>query len=314
MEYRRLGRAGIKISELSFGAWLTFGDDHDESGVKAMMRQAFDAGVNFFDNAEAYGNGVAEQLMGAALKDYRREDIVVSTKIFWGGEGPNGTGLSWKRIMEGSDAALKRLGLDHVDLIFCHRPDPDTPIEETVRAMDLVVRSGRAFYWGTSEWPAEGIEEAQRLARELGCIPPAMEQPQYNMLHRGRIEEEYSPLFERYGMGTTIWSPLGGGLLSGKYSSGIPAGSRFEKHQWLRGNLNEANIETVRKLQAVADDLGATLPQLAIAWCLRDPARVSSVILGASHRDQLAENLKAIEFKDQLSEEVLARIEEILPG
>lgn len=311
MKYNRLGQAGLKVSELSFGSWLTFGPQLDQDHVTKLMRQAFDAGVNFFDNAEAYANGEAEVLMGRALEDYRREDLVVSTKIFWGGEGPNDKGLSWKHLMEGTKNALLRLGLEYVDLVFCHRPDPDTPIEETVRAMDCIVRSGFAFYWGTSEWSAEEIAAAYRIARENHCIPPTMEQPQYNLLHRERLEVEYAPIFEQYGMGTTIWSPLASGILTGKYAAGIPEGSRLDRVDWLQDRLTEDVAKQVASLGGIAKEMGCSLAQLAIAWCLKSP-HVSTVILGASSADQLEENLAAAEVRDQLDDDAMARIDAAL--
>ena len=208
MNYRRLGKSGLEVSELSFGSWVTFGSQLDVEGSKKLIRQAIDAGVNFLDNAEAYANGMSESLMGQALKSYRREDLVVSTKIFWGGAGPNQTGLSRKHLLEGTRNSLKRLELDYVDLLFCHRPDPKTPIEETVLAMDYLVRSGQALYWGTSEWSADQVTRAIEFAHSYHAIAPVMEQPQYNLLVRDRFEKEYAPLFTKYGYGTTIWSPL----------------------------------------------------------------------------------------------------------
>lgn len=309
MEYRRLGKSGLRVSELSFGSWLTFGPQLDLDAARALMRQAFDAGVNFFDNAEAYAKGESERLMGVALEEYRREDLVVSTKIFWGGDGPNDEGLSWKHLMEGTNAALKRLRLDYVDLIFCHRPDPDTPIEETVRCMDLIVRQGKAFYWGTSEWAADQIEEAHRLARELHCIPPVMEQPQYNMFERHRFEVEYAPLYEKYGMGTTIWSPLASGILTGKYNDGIPEGTRLARVDWLASRLTPERIAQVKQLETIAADVGCTVGQLAIAWCLANE-HVSTVILGASSAEQLAENLASREVA--MTDEVMSRIAAVL--
>ncbi len=311
MKYRRLGKAGLQVSELSFGSWLTFGPQLDVDHVKKLMRQAFEAGVNFFDNAEAYAKGQSEELMGIALADYRREDLVVSSKIFWGGSGPNDEGLSWKHLMEGTNNALARLRVEYVDLLFCHRPDPNTPIEETVRAMDVIVRQGKAFYWGTSEWSAEQIEEAHRIAREHGCIPPAMEQPQYNMLVRERFEQEYAPLYERYGMGTTIWSPLASGILTGKYNDGVPSDSRLARESWLQAHLSAERVAKVRRLQEVASDAGCTMSQLAIAWCLRNE-HVSTVILGASSSEQLDENLGSAEVLEALTDDVMARIDGIL--
>ncbi|HMS18248.1 MAG TPA: aldo/keto reductase [Planctomycetota bacterium] len=310
MEYRRLGRSGIKVSALSFGSWLTFGDRLGEQEAKALMRQASDAGVNFFDNAEVYGDGRSEEIMGAALKDFRRESLVVSTKLFWGGKGPNDNGLSRKHILEGTNASLKRMRLDYVDLLYCHRADPDTPLSETILAMDQVVRSGKALYWGTSEWSAAEIDEAHRIAKELGCIPPTMEQPQYNLFVRRRFEIEYAPLFERYGMGATIWSPLASGMLTGKYNDQIPRGSRLAGQVWLMERWTDERKEKVSALAVVAALFGASCAQLAIAWCLRRP-HVSSVILGATSKDQLAENLGALELAKRLDETSMTRITRI---
>lgn len=311
MQYNKLGKAGLRISELSFGSWLTFGSNLDVKLARDCMRHAFERGVNFFDNAEAYGHGQSEVVMGEALKDFRREDLVISTKIFWGGKGPNDTGLSRKHVIEGTKAALKRLKLEYVDLLFCHRPDPNTPVEETVLAMDSLVRSGFAFYWGTSEWPAERIEQAFQCAQKLNCIPPSMEQPQYNMLVRNRFEVEYAPLYKQHAIGTTIWSPLASGILTGKYNEQIPAGSRLAEQEWLRDNLTPQVISTVKRLAVVAKELDSSLAQLAIAWCLKNP-NVSTVILGATSVAQLEENLGALDVKERLSEEALQKIEKIL--
>lgn len=313
MDYRNLGKSGLKISEISFGAWITFGSSLDIEGVKACMRQAYEGGVNFFDNAEAYGGGAAELLMGEALKEYKRDELVISTKIFWGGRGPNMTGLSWKHLVEGTRNSLRRLQLDYIDILFCHRPDPNTPIEETVRAIDFLIRSGDAFYWGTSEWSLEDIEKAQQMAKDLHTIPPIVEQPQYNLFHRDRLEREYLPLFQKYGMGTTIWSPLDFGILTGKYNQGIPPGSRLDRHEDLRTNLTEEKINKVRKLTALADELHCRLAQLAIAWCLKNQ-HVSTVITGATHPHQIAENLQASYLKHQLTPEVMLKIDEIIKG
>jgi voltage-dependent potassium channel beta subunit len=319
MEYRYLGNSGLQVSALSYGAWVTFGSQLDETAARQLMKTAFDAGVNFFDNAEVYANGEAERLMGAALGKlgWPRSEYLVSTKIFWGGEGANQRGLSRKHIVEGTDAALVRLGLDYVDLIFCHRADLHTPVEETVRAMNHVIEQGKALYWGTSEWPAERILEAYHVARRERLIPPLMEQPQYNMVHRDRFEREYAPLYDRIGLGTTIWSPLASGLLTGKYSSGIPQESRstLDGYEWLRsrfeGDEAARNISKVERLTAIADELGCSMAQLAIAWCVVNP-NVSTVILGASRSEQLEENLKAIDVVPRLVAEVMERIEEIL--
>ncbi len=317
MNYRKLGRTGLEVSELSFGSWVTFGSQLDVEGSKKLIRQAIDAGVNFLDNAEAYAAGMSESLMGQALKAYRREDLVISTKIFWGGAGPNQTGLSRKHLLEGTRNSLKRLELDYVDLLYCHRPDPKTPIEETVLAMDYLVRSGQTMYWGTSEWSADQITQAIEFAHSYHAIAPVMEQPQYNLLVRDRFEKEYAPLFAKYGYGTTIWSPLASGVLSGKYNKGIPADSRLGREEWIRKLLDDNKLlspETFAKVEAlgkVAAGLGATLSQLALAWTLKNP-NVSTTILGASRPEQLAENLKATEFLSQLDEGVMKTIEGIV--
>ncbi|MBN8549015.1 MAG: aldo/keto reductase [Deltaproteobacteria bacterium] len=311
MQYNKLGKSGLRVSELSFGSWLTFGNNLDVKLARQCMQHAFEQGVNFFDNAEAYGAGQSEIVMGEALKDFRREDLVISSKIFWGGQGPNDTGLSRKHLIEGTKNALRRLKLEYVDLLFCHRPDPNTPVEETVLAMDYLVRSGLVFYWGTSEWPAEKIEQAIQLAKELNCIAPTMEQPQYNMLVRDRFEREYAPLFKKYSLGTTVWSPLASGILTGKYNDGIPAGSRLAEQEWLRERLSPDAISTVRKLSEVAKEIDASMTQLALAWCLKNP-NVSTVILGATNLKQLDENLGALAVKDRLSDQVLKKIEKIL--
>jgi voltage-dependent potassium channel beta subunit len=319
MEYRYLGNSGLQVSALSYGAWVTFGSQVDENAARQLMRTAFDAGVNFFDNAEVYADGEAERLMGSALRrlGWQRNEYLVSTKIFWGGDGLNQRGLSRKHILEGTDAALGRLGLDYVDLIFCHRADLHTPVEETVRAMNHVIDQGKALYWGTSEWPAERILDAYHVARRERLIPPLMEQPQYNMLHRDRVEREYAPLFERIGLGTTIWSPLASGLLTGKYSSGIPRESRstLSGYEWLRSRFEgedaARNMAKIERLTAIADQLDCTMAQLAIAWCVANP-NVSTAILGASRNEQLEENLRAIDVVPRLVPDVMERIEEIL--
>ncbi len=316
MEYRRMGKAGLKLSELSLGAWVTYGGQVGEQVAYDCMKVAYDAGVNFFDNAEAYANGNAEIVMGNVLKKmgWRRESYVVSTKIFWGGDGPNDTGLSHKHIVEGVNNALKRLQLDYVDLVFAHRPDPHTPIEETVRALDLVIKQGKAFYWGTSEWSAAEIMRADGIARQYGLTPPSMEQPQYNMLHRQRFEQEYAPLYRDLGYGTTIWSPLASGLLTGKYLNGIPADSRanLEGYDWLRPYITDPKrLDVVRNLVPLAAELGVSLAQLALAWTLKNP-NVSTVITGASRPEQVVENMKAAETAKLLTPDVMERIESVL--
>jgi voltage-dependent potassium channel beta subunit len=316
MNYRRLGRSGLKVSELSLGAWVTYGGQVGQDVAEQCMAAAHEHGVNFFDNAEAYAGGNAEIVMGNVLKKmgWRREGLVISTKIFWGGEGPNDTGLSHKHIIEGVNNALRRLQLDYVDLVFCHRPDPNTPIEETVRAMDIVIKQGKAFYWGTSEWSAADILCADGIARQYNLTPPTMEQPQYNMLHRERMEMEYLPVFRDLGYGTTIWSPLASGLLTGKYNNGIPAGSRasLQGYEWLqREGITPERIEIVKKLQPVVEELGTGMAQLALAWALKNP-NVSTVITGASRAEQVHENMKALDVVPKLTPEVMERIESIL--
>ena len=319
MEYRNLGRSGLKVSALSFGSWVTFGPQMNEEIASECMHRAWDAGVNFFDNAEVYADGVAEEIMGKILakSGWDRSNYVVSTKIFWGGEGPNQRGLSRKHIVEGTDAALRRFGLDYVDLIFCHRADLHTPVEETVWAMNHIIQQGKALYWGTSEWPADRILEATHVARREHLIPPAMEQPEYHMFHRDRFEKEYEPLYERLGLGTTIWSPLAGGLLTGKYNDGVPEDSRgdLEGYEWLRSRYDSDEARTqiakVRRLAPTADELGCSLAQLALAWCLTNP-NVSTVITGASRPEQVTENMAAMEIVEKLTPEVLETIEGIL--
>jgi voltage-dependent potassium channel beta subunit len=316
MRYRRLGRTGLKLSELSLGAWVTYGSQVGEEVAYECMAAAYEAGVNFFDNAEAYGGGQAEVTMGNVLRKagWRRESIVVSTKIYWGGKGPNDQGLSHKHIIEGVNGALRRLNLEYVDLAFCHRPDPDTPIEETVRAWDVLIRQGKVFYWGTSEWSVEDIVRAHQYATENGLAAPVMEQPQYNMFVRDRVEQEYRPLYDQLGYGATIWSPLASGVLSGKYNDGIPKGTRLDlpNMAWLKEHvLSSRRLDRVRDLAAIANDLGCTTAQLAIAWCLKNP-HVSTVITGASNREQVLENMKALDVVDSLTDDVMNRIERVL--
>lgn len=317
MQYRYLGASGLSVSAISFGSWVTFGNQLDDEGAAACMRQAFDAGINFFDNAEVYAAGQSETLMGRVIKKagWKRSEIVISTKIFWGGKGQNQRGLSRKHVLEGTADALARLQLDYVDLLFCHRPDVHTPIEETVRAMSHLVNQGRALYWGTSEWSAEQIRAAHAVARRERLAPPTMEQPEYHMFHRERFEVEYAPLYRELGLGTTIWSPLAGGLLTGKYGNGIPAGSRLTVpgYEWLRDRVESAEgqerIAKVEKLRPIAADLRCELPQLALAWCLDNP-NVSTAIIGASKPEQVASNVKAVDVR--LTDDVRARIEEVL--
>lgn len=315
MNYRHLGKAGIRVSELSLGAWVTYGGQVGEEIAHDCMVAAYDAGVNFFDNAEAYAGGQAEIVMGNVLKKvgWRRESYIVSTKVFWGGKGINDRGLSYKHIVEGINNALRRLQLEYVDFVFCHRPDTETPIEETVRAMDLIMRQGKAFYWGTSEWSAADILRADGIARQYNLTPPSMEQPQYNMLWRDRVERELVPVYRDLGYGTTIWSPLASGILTGKYNDGIPQDSRMalEGFDWLRRELTPEKIEKVRALKPIADDLGCTLAQLAIAWCLKNP-NVSTVITGASRAQQVHENMKALDVLPKMDAGVMECIEAAL--
>jgi voltage-dependent potassium channel beta subunit len=319
MEYRLLGRSGLRVSALSLGAWVTYGGQVGEETALECMTAAYEAGVNFFDNAEAYASGNAEIVMGNVIKKtgWRRSDLVISTKIFWGGDGPNDTGLSRKHLMEGVNASLKRLQMDYVDLIFCHRPDPYTPIEETVWTMNLIIQQGKAFYWGTSEWSAQEITEAYGIARREHLIPPLMEQPEYNMFHRERVEKEYARLYREIGLGTTVWSPLASGLLTGKYNQGIPQGTRvsLKGYEWLRSYFESEEarqqIEKVKRLTLIANELGCSMAQLALAWCLKNP-NVSTVITGASRKEQVNENMKALEVVPLLTDEVMEQIEEIL--
>ncbi|HEY8327104.1 MAG TPA: aldo/keto reductase [Rhodanobacter sp.] len=321
MLYRRLGTSGLQLSALSFGAWVTFGKQVGRAQARELLALAHDRGVNFFDNAETYNNGVAEQVMGDVLADLRfpRDSYCVSSKVFFGAVDkplPTQRGLSRKHVMEACHQALQRLRVDYLDLYFCHRPDPDTPVAETVAAMDTLIRQGKVLYWGTSEWPAEAIHEAHRIARENHLVAPVMEQPQYNLLHRERVELEYAPLYEAYGMGTTIWSPLASGLLSGKYNDGVPADSRLAQpgYEWLRESVlghGDERLGKVRALQPIAAELGTSLAQLAIAWCLLNP-HVSTVMLGASKREQLAQNLDALELLPRLDAAVAQRIRQVV--
>lgn len=321
MEYRNLGKTGLKVSLLSYGAWVSFGYQLGVPEAKKLISTAFDAGVNFFDNAETYSDGKAELIMGQAFKElgYKRSELVVTTKIFFGtgSSKTNATGLSRKHIVEGTKASLERLGMDYVDVLFCHRPDPDTPIEETVRAMNWVIDQGWALYWGTSEWSAEQILEAWKVAEKLGLIGPACEQPQYNMLHKARVEEEYAPLYAKYGLGLSTWSPLASGVLSGKYSGGtVPEGSRMnlERYQWLKQRYlvdKRSDLDKADQLKPLAQELGCSLPQLALAWCAKNP-HVSTVITGATKVAQLEENLKSLSFMHKLDEKLMAKIDAIL--
>ncbi|KAF6141134.1 hypothetical protein GIB67_006579 [Kingdonia uniflora] len=290
MQYKNLGRSGLKVSQLSYGAWVSFGNQLDVKDAKSLLQCCRDHGVNFFDNAEVYANGRAEEIMGQAIRElgWKRSDIVVSTKIFWGGPGPNDKGLSRKHIVEGTKASLKRLDMDYVDLIYCHRPDVSTPIEETVRAMNYVIDHGWAFYWGTSEWSAQQITEAWGVANRLDLVGPIVEQPEYNLLNRHKVESEFLPLYSNYGIGLTTWSPLASGVLTGKYSKGVPPDSRFalENYKNLASrSLVDDVLKKVNGLKPIADELDVPLSQLAIAWCASNP-NVSSVITGATKESQ----------------------------
>jgi voltage-dependent potassium channel beta subunit len=322
MEYRHLGKSGLKVSALSFGAWVTFGTQFGVDEALEIMTAAYDAGVNFFDNAEVYAHGQAETIMGEALQKagWRRDSFVVSSKV-WGGAvanpKPNQNRLSRKHIYEACHQAMARLQVDYLDLYFCHRPDPSTPMEEVVRAMTELIQQGKVFYWGTSEWSAQQLMEAYSTARQYNLIPPTMEQPQYHMFHRHTVEVEYARLYDAIGLGTTIWSPLASGLLTGKYNDGIPNDSRLTLpgYEWLRqmfeSEEGQKRLQTVRELAPVAADLGISLPQLAIAWCLKNP-NVSTVITGASRVSQVVENMKAMDAVDKLTDDVMAKLETLL--
>jgi voltage-dependent potassium channel beta subunit len=314
MQYRRLGRSGLKVSELSYGAWVTFGSQIDDKTAKALLHTAYDAGVNFFDNADVYANGQAEIVMGKAISDIPREALVLSSKVFWPTmPGQNGGGLSRKHLTESIHASLKRMGTDYLDLYFCHRYDPETPIEEIVYAMNTFIQQGKILYWGTSEWRAPQINEAIEIARQHHLIPPSMEQPQYNMFHRKRVEQELAPLVADFGLGLTVWSPLMSGLLTGKYNDGFPEGSRatLEGMHYIRERITADKIEKVKLLTPIAADLSISITQMAIAWLLRDQD-VSSVILGATKLEQLKENLTAAESIGKIGREVLDAIEVVL--
>ena len=321
MLYRRLGHSGLSLSALSLGAWVTFGGKIGRGEARELLACAFDAGINFFDNAETYANGEAERVMGDALADLRlpRDAWCVSSKVYFGAVDtprPTQQGLSRKHVREACDAALRRLRVDYLDLYFCHRPDPSTPVEETVFAMDTLVRQGKVLYWGTSEWPAESIREAARIARQHNLHGPTMEQPQYNLLHRERVEFEYAPLYSELGLGTTTWSPLGSGLLTGKYNQTIPDDARLglEGQAWLQrmviGDGQAGRLQRAQKYTALAEELGLPPAALAIAWCLRNP-HVSTVILGASRVEQLLQNLEALTLADTVDDAVWRRVEAV---
>jgi len=314
MTYRRLGRSGLKVSVLSFGSWVSFGPQLDVENGAACMEAAYDAGVNYFDNAEVYSGGKSEQIMGDIIADlgWERHSYVISSKFMFGihdGVNTKNT-LNRKYLLEAIEPSLERLGLEHLDLIFCHRPDPETPIEETVWAMSDIISAGYAHYWGTSEWPADDIRAAWEIAERHHLHKPVMEQPQYNMFERRKVERSYRRLYDEIGLGLTTWSPLASGLLTGKYLEGVPADSRaaLPGYEWLRDSLTSGRYnDQIRALQGIADDLGASLAQLAIAWCAQNP-HVSTVITGASRVEQVHENLGALDVLAQLDDNVMARI------
>ncbi|MBK1875547.1 potassium channel beta subunit family protein [Pelagicoccus mobilis] len=316
MQYRRLGKSGLQVSALSYGSWLTFGDQASTRTVETCLELAYNSGINFFDNAEAYANGQSEEVMGNAISKFgwARDTYVVSSKVFWGGEKPNQIGLSKKHVIEACEAALRRLRIDYLDLYYCHRPDPDTPIEETVRAMDGLIQQGKILYWGTSEWSAQEIMEAYSIARQYNLTPPTMEQPEYNLLKRHRFEVEYQRLFTQIGLGATTFSPLASGILTGKYNQETPENSRlaYTQFDWMQEKLErfkaQGGVQILQELSAIAEKLGGTLPQLSIAWLLKNP-NVSSVILGASRTEQLEQNLRALDILDTLNEEIMDEIE-----
>jgi voltage-dependent potassium channel beta subunit len=316
MEYRRLGKAGVKVSALSFGSWITFGNQVGDSTADECISYAYDNGINFFDNAEVYANGESEVVMGKLLKSksWNRDTYLVSSKVFWGGELPTQKGLSRKHVVESCHAALKRLQVEYLDFYFCHRPDKETPMEETVWTMHNLITQGKILYWGTSEWSAQEIQEAFMVARQYNLIPPAMEQPQYNMFVRSKVEVEFDKLFRDYGYGSTIWSPLASGILTGKYNNGTPEDARLNRGElnWLKDRmLNQANLDKVAKLGEIASALDTSLANLAIAWCLKNP-HVSTVLTGATKLDQLKQNLKSLDIVPKLREDVLESIEIIL--
>ncbi len=317
MKYRRLGNTGLQLSEVGLGSWVTFGKQVDLEAAKTIMQKAYDAGINFFDNAEGYESGESERLMGQAIAElgWSRDSFVVSSKVFWGGDKPTQRGLSRKHVFDACHAALKRLQVDYLDLYFCHRPDVDTPIAETVRAMHDLVSQGKVMYWGTSEWSAQQITEAWGVAKAENLIGPSMEQPQYNLLVRDKVEADYRPLYSLMGLGTTIWSPLASGLLTGKYLDGVPEDSRLNLpgYEWLRDILvgEDNKLDQIRALNSLAESIGTPLHYLALNWCLAN-SNVSSVILGVSRLSQLEDNLEAIKHGDLLTPEVMDKIDDIL--
>lgn len=314
MHYRRLGRSGLKVSEISLGAWITFGNQLDAQLADELVHAAYDQGINFFDNADMYANGQAEVQMGLAMRDLPREALVLSSKVFWPTmPGPNGRGLSRKHITESLHASLRRMGTDYLDLYYCHRYDSDTPVEEVVRTMNDLISQGKILYWGTSEWEAAQVMQAIGTARQYNLIPPSMEQPQYNLFHRKRVELDLALIAREYGLGLTSYSPLYYGILSGKYNDGIPAGSRasLADMAWIRDRITPERVSLVRELTALAEEHEMTTAQLSIAWILRRK-EISSVITGATRVEQLDENIAAGEFAENLTDNVLERIEMIV--
>ena len=319
MNYRSLGKTGLKVSELSYGSWVTFSFQLGLDEATNIMKLAYENGVNFFDNAEAYASGESEIIMGEAIKNlgWSRDSFIVSSKVFWGGEKPTQRGLSHKHIVDACHAALGRLQLDYLDLYFCHRPDPETPIEETVRAMHTLIMQGKICYWGTSEWSAKEIKEAYKISKEYYLTPPSMEQPQYNMFEREKMEKEYTEIFQTEKMGTTIWSPLASGLLTGKYMKGMPSNTRtsLKNYKFIKDSFESEEYkmrhEKVRQLDQLSNDLNIPLVNLALGWCLKND-NVSTVILGASKAEQLNQNLKTLDYMDLINDDAMQKIEKIL--
>ena len=321
MQYRQLGRSGLKISALGLGSWVTFGKQVDQRLARELLAKAYGAGINFFDNAEAYEGGESERLMGEALKKlgYSRDSFIVSSKVFWGGDRPTQLGLSRKHVVDCCNNALQRLQVDYLDLYFCHRPDPDTPVDETVWTMNNLITQGKILYWGTSEWGIERIMEAHQFARDNRLLGPVMEQPEYNLLKRGRVEEEYQPAYDAFNLGLTTFSPLASGILTGKYNTGIPSGSRFAlpEYQWLREMLLDeqegpSKLERVREFGDLAQRLGLPQSTLALAWVLGNP-KVNCALIGCSKTSQLEANLEAVAAMSAVTDEVRAEIDRIFP-
>ncbi len=319
MNYRRLGKTGLKVSEFSYGSWVTFSFQFGVDTAIELMKFAYDHGVNFFDNAEAYAGGESEIIMGKAIKKlgWNRDSFIISSKVFWGGEKPTQRGLNHKHIIDCCNTALKRMQVDYLDLYFCHRPDPETPIEETVRAMHTLIMQGKICYWGTSEWSATDIKQAFKVSRELGLTPPSMEQPEYNMFSRDKVEDEYLNLFDNEKLGTTIWSPLASGLLTGKYIDGMPEVGRttLENYKFIKDMFESDEYierhEKVKKLFQLGIDLNIPLVNIALCWCLKNK-NVSTVILGASKLDQLKQNLNSVDYMKDVDDAVMYQVESIL--